>query len=313
MLPLGKLFLMEHHIGQLAALATAFCWTITGITYQIAGKKIGSVNVNMIRMVIAIVLLSTYGYIAYGSFLPVNATPHNLLWLSLSGLVGFVLGDLCLFQAYVVVGARVGMLVMTLSSPIAAIFGWLIMGETMSAMSLLGMALTLGGIALVILERPTDSSENGRENGKLRLSYPLKGILLALGGAFGQGFGLVLSKYGIGNYNAIQGTQIRAIAALVGFAVVFFFIRQWPKFFQSLRSPKVISVVAIGSVFGPFLGVSLSLFAIQHTTTGVASTIMSIMPILIIPVSILLFKEKVTLKEVIGALIAIGGVGLFFL
>jgi len=304
---------MEHHIGQLAALATAFCWTITGITYQIAGKKIGSVNVNMIRMVIAIVLLSTYGYIAYGSFLPVNAAPHNLLWLSLSGLVGFVFGDLCLFQAYVVVGARVGMLVMTLSSPIAAIFGWLIMGETMSAMSLLGMALTLGGIALVILERPTDSSENGRENGKLRLSYPLKGILLALGGAFGQGFGLVLSKYGIGNYNAIQGTQIRAIAALVGFAVVFFFIRQWPKFFQSLRSPKVISVVAIGSVFGPFLGVSLSLFAIQHTTTGVASTIMSIMPILIIPVSILLFKEKVTLKEVIGALIAIGGVGLFFL
>ena len=94
---------------------------------------------------------------------------------------------------------------------------------------------------------------------------------------------------------------------------MFFFIRQWPKFFQSLRSPKVISVVAIGSVFGPFLGVSLSLFAIQHTTTGVASTIMSIMPILIIPVSILLFKEKVTLKEVIGALIAIGGVGLFFL
>jgi Predicted membrane protein len=304
---------MVHHIGQLAALVTAFCWTITGITYQIAGKKIGSVNVNMIRMLIAIVLLSAYSYFAYGSFLPVNASSHNILWLSLSGLVGFVFGDLCLFQAYVVIGARVGMLVMTLSSPIAAIFGWLIMGETMSATSLLGMALTLGGIAMVILERPTDNGENGNENGKLKLSYPLKGILLALGGAFGQGFGLVLSKYGIGSYNPIQGTEIRAIAALAGFALVFFFVSQWPKFFQSVRNPKVVGVVAIGSVFGPFLGVSLSLFAIQHTSTGVASTIMSIMPILIIPAAIFLFKEKVTAKEVVGALVAIAGVGLFFL
>lgn len=304
---------MEHHIGQLAALATAFCWTITGITYQIAGKKIGSVNVNMIRMVIALVLLSTFSYFAYGSFLPVNATPHNILWLSLSGLVGFVFGDLCLFQAYVLIGARVAMLVMTLSSPIAAIFGWLIMGETMSSTSLLGMALTLGGIALVILERPAENGGKGIGNGALKFSYPLKGILLALGGAFGQGFGLVLSKYGIGSYNAIQGTEIRAIAALVGFSAVFFLIRQWPKFFQSIRNPKVISVVAVGSVFGPFLGVSLSLFAIQHTSTGVASTIMSIMPILIIPVAILLFKEKVTTKEIVGALIAIAGVALFFL
>lgn len=304
---------MENHIGQLAALVTAFCWTITGITYQIAGKKIGSVNVNMIRMVLALVLLSTYSYFTYGSFLPVNATPHNIFWLSLSGLVGFVFGDLCLFQAYVLIGARVAMLVMTLSSPIAAMFGWLIMGETMSSTSLLGMALTLGGIALVILERPMDSGVKGGGNGRFKFSYPLKGILLAFGGAFGQGFGLVLSKYGIGSYNAIQGTEIRAIAALVGFSVVFFFIRQWPKFFQSIRNPKVISVVAVGSVFGPFLGVSLSLFAIQHTTTGIASTIMSIMPILIIPAAILLFKEKVTFKEIVGALIAIGGVALFFL
>lgn len=306
---------MEHHIGQLAALVTAFCWTITGITYQIAGKKIGSVNVNMIRMLIALVLLSTFSYFSFGSFFPVNASLHNIVWLSLSGLVGFVFGDLCLFQAYVLIGARVSMLVMTLSSPIAAIFGWLIMGETMGLVSLLGMALTLGGIALVILERPANNGEgeSGNGNGKIKLSYPLKGILLALGGAFGQGFGLVLSKYGIGSYNPIQGTEIRAIAALVGFSAFFFTIRQWPKFFQSIRHPKIMGVVAIGSVFGPFVGVSLSLFAVQHTTTGIASTIMSIMPILIIPAAIVMFKEKVTLKEIAGAIIAIAGVALFFL
>jgi drug/metabolite transporter (DMT)-like permease len=301
---------MHPHIGQIAALATAFCWTVTGVTYQIAGRKIGSVNVNMIRMVIALVLLSSYSFFAYGSFLPTSASLHNIVWLSLSGLVGFVIGDLCLFQAYVLIGARISMLVMTLSSPIAAIFGWLIMGETMSPLSLVGMALTLGGIALVILERPTAEEEG---TSRIGLKYPTKGLLLALGGAFGQGFGLVLSKYGIGNFNPIQGTQIRAIAALVGFTIFFFAIRQWGIFFKSLNRPKVISVVAIGSIFGPFLGVSLSLFAVQHATTGVASTIMSIMPIIIIPVSVVMFKEKVTVKEIIGAVIAIAGVALFFL
>lgn len=303
---------MVHHVGQIAALATAFCWTVTGITYQIAGRKIGSVNVNMIRMMIAIVLLSSYSYFAYGSFLPTNSTTHNIVWLSLSGLVGFVFGDLCLFQAYVLIGARVSMLIMTLSSPIAALFGLLMMGEKLSPISLLGMALTLIGIATVILEKPS-STTDAESNGKLKLSYPLKGLLLALGGAFGQGFGLVLSKYGIGSYNPIQGTEIRAIAALVGFAAVFFVIKQWPKFFQSVKNPKVVGMVAVGSVFGPFLGVSLSLFAVQHTATGIASTIMSIMPILIIPVSIVMFKEKVTFKEIAGAAIAIVGVALFFL
>lgn len=301
---------MHTHIGQIAALATAFCWTVTGVTYQIAGRKIGSVNVNMIRMVIALLLLSTFTFFAYGSLLPTNASAHNLLWLSLSGIVGFVIGDLCLFQAYVLIGARISMLIMTLSSPIAAIFGWLLMGETMGLLSLAGMALTLGGISLVILERPTAEEETASRIG---LKYPTRGLLLALGGAFGQGLGLVLSKYGIGNFNPIQGTQIRAIAALVGFTIFFFAIKQWGSFFKSLNRPKVISVVAVGSIFGPFLGVSLSLFAVQHATTGAASTIMSIMPIIIIPVSVVLFKERVTAKEILGAAIAIGGVALFFL
>ena len=301
---------MGNNIGELAALATAFCWTVTGITYQIAGRKIGSTNVNMIRMLIAMALLSMYGYFAFGSVLPADATRHNIIWLSVSGIIGFVIGDLMLFRAYVVIGARVSMLIMTLSSPIAAIFGWLLIGETMSALSVAGMLLTMAGIGLVILEKP--NGEAASSSTSMTLSYPLKGILLALGGAFGQGVGLVFSKYGIGTLNAVEATQIRAIAALVGFAVVFTVIGQWSSFRDSIRQVKIVKVVAVGSFFGPFLGVSLSLFAVQHTSTGIASTIMSLMPVIIIGPSILLFKEKVTAKEILGACIAVGGVALFF-
>lgn len=299
---------MTNHIGQLAALATAFCWTVTGITYQIAGRKIGSVNVNMIRMMLAIVLLTALSYISDGLVIPTNASLHNIIWLSLSGLVGFVIGDLFLFQAYVVIGARVSMLIMTLSSPIAAFFGWILMGETISGLGILGMGTTLAGICLVILEKPGINESTG-----FQMKFPTKGILFALGGAFGQGIGLVLSKYGLDNFNPIQGTQIRAIAALIGFSLFFTIIKQWKGLAVSLKQRKVIGVVAIGSFFGPFLGVSLSLFAVQHASTGVASTIMSIMPILIIPASIILFNEKVTVKEIIGAVIAIAGVALFFI
>lgn len=65
--------------------------------------------------------------------------------------------------------------------------------------------------------------------------------------------------------------------------------------------------------FGPFLGVSFSLIAVKYTAAGVAATLMSIVPVLIIAPSVIFFREKVTFKEIAGAIIAVGGVALFFL
>ena len=299
--------MFQSHLGEIAALTTAMFWTITATAFELAGKRVGSLSVNYIRLFIAFFLISLFTFFTRGMLLPLDATWTSWLWLFLSGLIGFVIGDLFLFQAYVEIGSRISMLIMATAPPITALLGFLIMGERLTPSNLLGMFVTLIGIALVILVR------NGEGN-KMELSHPIKGLVYAFIGALGQALGLILSKMGMqGSYNPFAATQIRIVAGIVGFTIVFLATKRWKELFIAVRDSKAMMNMTIGAVFGPFLGVSLSLLAIQYTTTGVASTIMSIMPVLIIPSSIIIFKEKITVKEIIGAVITVIGVSLLFI
>ena len=298
--------MFQSHIGETAAFATAVCWTVTPIAFEAAGKRVGSLTVNFIRLIIAFVLIGLFTLVTRGMFLPFDASSINWTWLTVSGLIGFVIGDLFLFEAYVRIGARISLLIMAAVPPITALAGFIILNETLTVLDLLGMFITVAGIALVILVKGTEAK-------KVQLSHPLRGIIYAFIGALGQSFGTVYSKFGMGDYNAFAATQIRIIAAIVGFTLVVTARKHWRNIFQSLKDYTAIKSIAIGSVFGPFIGVSLSLLAVQHTTTGVASTITSISRILIIPISIFLFKEKISVKEIIGAFITIAGVSLLFI
>lgn len=294
------------HAGELAALGTACCWTATSLAFQSAGRRIGSLPVNLIRLVMAVFLLGGFTWLTRGQLVPMDASPHAWLWLSLSGLVGFTVGDLCLFQAFVVVGARISMLLMTLVPLITTLFGFLVMGEVLSLKELVGMGLTIAGVSSVVAERRRDA--DGRP-----ARLPLGGILLGLGGATGQALGLVLSKYGMGSYDPFASTQIRVIAGIAGFAVVFTLTGWWPKVRAALRDRRAMTSTGIGAFFGPFLGVSLSLLAVQYTDTGVAATLMSLTPVLIIPAAVLVYRERVAWPAAAGAVVAVAGSALLFL
>ncbi|HAF27582.1 MAG TPA: EamA family transporter [Bacteroidales bacterium] len=306
--------MFQSHLGEYAALLTAVFWTITAIAFESAGKKVGSLSTNLIRLFLAFIFIGIYSQITRGSFIPLDASLHNWMWLSLSGLVGFVIGDLLLFEAYVVIGSRISMLIMSLTPPITAFFGWIILGEVLSPQNMLGMILTLFGIMLVVIDRKSKSKNpEEKKNKRIKLSYPIAGILLAFGGAVGQGGGLVLSKLGMQDFDPFAATQIRVITGFVGFAILFVFMKRWKKVVEAIKNRDAMKRLSIGAFFGPFLGVSFSLLSVKHTTTGVASTIMAIVPVLIIPPAVIFFKEKITIKEIIGSLIAVGGVILFFM
>jgi len=315
--------MMEHlikdHAGHFAALLTAMFWTVTALTFAAASKKFGSMIVNLLRLIVGFLFLSVFIFFYRGLLFPVDATAREWFYLSLSGLIGFVFGDLCLFQAFVVIGPRISMLIMALAPPITALIGWIILGETLSLKSWIGMTLTIAGIALVVLRRHPKDENNGTFR-RVRFNYPVWGILLALGGALGQGAGLVLSKYGMGGfepgttgYDSFAATQIRVIAGIAGFSILFTFLGFWKEAFRALTLRKPMLQLSLGAFFGPFLGVSFSLIAIKYADTGIAATIMAIVPILIIPPSIILYKEKVTFNEIVGAILAVSGVGIFFM
>jgi drug/metabolite transporter (DMT)-like permease len=297
---------IESHLGEFAALATAFFWTVTSLSFESASKKVGSLSVNIIRLVIGFIFLSIYNLIRRGMILPTDAGIDNWIWLVLSGLVGFVFGDLFLFKAYMVIGSRFSMLIMTIVPPLTTFLSWIILGEKLKLFHFLGMTLTFTGIAMAIFSR-------NNKGEKLSLKLAPKGILFAVGGAVGQALGLVLSKLGLGDYDPFAATQIRVIAGVFGFAMLVTVMSRWGGVMSAMKNTGGMKATSLGAFFGPFLGVSFSLISVKYTEAGIASTIMALVPVLIIAPAVILYKQKVTLPEIIGAVISVAGVAVFFL
>ena len=198
--------------GELAALGTASCWVVTSLAFAGAGKRIGSQNVNLLRLLVAIPLLMIVTFLLRGQALPTDASSEAWIWLSVSGMVGFVFGDMCLFRAFVLIGPRLSSLLMATTPLMTAWMGWLVLGESLGPWAWLGMALTIAGVAWALVA----------QGGSGRLIDVRTGVVLALLGALGQAGGLVLSKLGMGEYDAFAATQIRVLAAVVGWLFVFF-------------------------------------------------------------------------------------------
>ena len=310
-----------EHFGEILSLVVAFSWTATALFADIASHRIGAVPLNLLRMAMSLVFLAALLWVFTGSPYPVYADGKAWFWLALSGLVGYVFGDYCLFNSYVVFGSRYGQLFMTLAPPVAGIAGWLMLGESMSWRSWLAMLVTLTGIAISILAREGDSH-------KVTLQLPLKGVLFGIGAGIGQGVGLVLSKIGLEAYTAalpadapvavsqampFAGTFIRAVFGLAGFAAILWARKSMGKVRDALHDRKGMTFAVLTTFFGPFLGVSLSLMAVQYAKAGIASTLMALTPVLIIVPYAIINKQRITAKQVVGTLVTVAGVALFFL
>jgi drug/metabolite transporter (DMT)-like permease len=296
----------NSHLGEFAALLVAVFWTGSAMSFEAAGKRVGSLPVNLIRLLIAFILISILIYIRRGFVFPTDASPENWFWLLLSGFAGLVFGDLFLFKSYTVIGSRFSMLIMTLVPPITALFGFLILGERLGLIHFTGMAITFTGIALAIFSREGNSE-------KISLKLSPRGTLYALGGAVGQALGLVLSKKGLKDYDPFSATQIRLMAGIAGFAVLVTLLGRWKSIGAAFRNSDGMKFLTMGAVFGPFLGVSFSLVSVKYTAAGISATIMALVPVFIIIPSILLKKEKVKPVEILGALISVAGVAVFFI
>lgn len=298
--------MFEQNIGELAALATAFSWTLVGIFFGKASSKIGSLSVNFIKLVFGFAFLTVTALITRGVPFPTDASIHNWTWLTVSGIIGFFMGDFFMLKAYIEVGVRISLLMMATSPPMAALFGYFLLGETLSLSGVIGMMVTIMGIVIVVMSR-----DRGQQ--KIKMKYSPKGLFWAFLGALGQAVGLIFSKMGLLDYNTFAATQIRIIAGFISFVIFVTVMGRWGELKLAIKDREAIKYTLLGSIFGPFLGVSLSLVALRYTTAGIASTITSITPITIIPFSILLFKEKVKPSEIFGAFVSVAGVAILLL
>ncbi len=307
------------YIGEIAGLSVAFLWAVTSIFFAEAGRSIGSFRVNVIRLLIAVGLYTIVLLVVSGQLFPDDLNSRQVFWLALSGLVGLVIGDGCGFKALVMIGPRLTT-VMYSSAPImATVVAWLFLDETLSWWSLLGIGLTITGITWVVLER---RGKNNHEISARQRDHPdsgslAKGVLLGAGAAAGQAIGLVMAKHGMANAGGtvepLEASFIRMTAAMILIWLLAALRGHLPSILSAMRQGKPVAFSAAGAVAGPFLGVWMSLVAVSYVAVGVAATLNAMTPVAIIPLVILYYKEKVSLRATVGAIVAVAGVAILFL
>ena len=295
-------------IGEAAALFTSVCWSFSAIGFTKSSQQVGSQITNRVRVLLALLALLLINAILYGQPIPLHAGTSRWLWLGISGIVGLSLGDAFLFQAYREIGPRLGLLLLSLAPIFGAGIAWVFFGQSLSLLQITGILVTLGGIFWVVLVRPEEGNEQAHK-------VTGRGVLFGILAALGQATGLVLSQQGMtGNFPPFAGTLIRMIAAVATLWILAAFQRQVGVSVDSMRNhPGVLGWVAFGALLGPVIGVSSSLLAVQHAEIGVASTLMALPPVLMLPISYFVFKERFGWQAIAGTLVAVVGVALLFL
>jgi len=298
--------------GEILSIIVAMTWTITALCAEVASRRMGQLQMNVLRMAASLIILALLLWIFTGTPLPQGMPFNAVMWLLASGAVGYLFGDWCLFSSYVIIGSRMGQLFMTLAPLFSALTAWILLGETLGLQAIAGIVVTLSGIGLTILSR----EDSGKH--KLHMEIPIKGILLGVGAGLGQGVGIVLSKMGMSlceqnTQLPMSATMVRAVAGLIGFSIAYYLKGSPELMRKGLRDRTTMGAAAGAIITGPVIGVSLSLLAVQLAPAGIASTLMALTPIFILWPSRWLFGQRITLREVLGSCIAVVGVALFFL
>ena len=326
---------MIERSGEFAGLATSALWVVSSLAFAAAGRRMGATRLNLLRSLLAAALLLVlHGFLNGNPWPTIGA--DRTWYLAISGLLGLAIGDQFLFAGYVLVGARTTTLLMTLAPTVAASLSWIVFGQTMSLQAIFGMIITLLGVLWVAAERPHATSS-------ITPAQQMKGVWFGAGAALCQGVGMVLASNGLrGDIDAISAQTVRMSAGAVGIIVIAFVVSRMNQAArnaaqtknalsssdksvdaQSLTASKIIPLhvkradaphskaiiaMVIGTFTGPILGVWCSLYALQKLEVGIATTLMSLVPVMILPVTRITEGRWPSARAILGALIAVAGV-----
>jgi drug/metabolite transporter (DMT)-like permease len=245
----------------------------------------------------------------------VGLSTPTVLWLCLSSLIGIVIGDSLLFEAFITVGPRLTTLIYATSPIMATVIAWIFLNEKLGALDLFAIAITLCGIAWVVAERRT--SQNGSLTREHHPPHVWRGIFFALGGSLGQAAGLVTSKQALVHtgapVNPLEAAYVRILFGASVMLLVSLVRGQIRATIRAARQGQALLLTVGGTIVGPFLGIWMSLVAVSLIEAGVAATLNSMVPVFVIPLVILIKHERVSARAWIGSLVAVGGVALLFL
>lgn len=290
--------------GKTAAFAAAFLWAITVTALTFAARRIGAQVVNAVRLALAAILLVLLHWSFTGAPWPGGSSLSGTAWLLLSGFLGFTVADGLGLESFVEIGPHLGMLVQTLAPVLSATMAWVFLGQNLSWSKGGAILVTLAGIALVV------AGPDERSFGRSRAW----GLLLAFGAATGQALGQFTSLKGMaGGVGPFPALVVRVGAGAVG-SLVYLALRGNLRLSTAWGDRRILAQMLTGTALGPVAGGFLAMVAIAQAPLGIASTLLALVPIFLLPLSWIFFHERITLHAVVGTLLTLGGAaGLFLL
>lgn len=298
---------MYSYSGEAAALGAALGWTISSLCWTAAGKRVGSMVVNTVRLLIALPIFLLYGQLVLGEAIPFSASTHAWLYLGISGVLGFFVCDLFLFRSFLIIGPRLAMLIFSLSPLVSAILGWWWLDERLSLLNIAGMLTALSGVAWVVLESPRRTVPAAGTS-PVNPRIPWHGLAFAFLAMLAQGISSPIAKNGMqGVTSPMAATQIRLITGLVCFIILMPLAGKAGACIAAFKDRRAMAILTTGAIAGPTLGVALLMYAFTRIQTGLAMTFVSLVPVLIIPFVVIIHKEHVSPRAIFGAIVACAG------
>ncbi|MEL7498234.1 MAG: DMT family transporter [Planctomycetota bacterium] len=299
--------------GEIAGLLAAFMWTISSMYW---GRiHLPAMTLNFAKNLVGVVLITVH-LLAITSFAgdPVfSASWESWGWLTLSGLIGIVIGDAFYFRSLQILGPRIALMVATTSPIFSVGISWLVIGESLHFAAITGIIMTVGGVMVVVRERQKSNSEvPGLMPGTVTA-----GIATGIGSAFCQALGGVFSKRGLNDITtgeeicgSVEGTFIRIFIAFVVTAIIVLGRGRIRETTQKIFAWQQLRLIIPATAIGTWLGIWISQIAYQNSEASIAQTLLSTCPLFAIPIVWYSGKYQFTLLSVLGTAIAV--VGVFF-
>lgn len=296
--------LINNYPGELAALSAAFIWAVASVIYTGVGRQLSPLVLNLVKGLIAIVLLIAT-LLLTGNLFP-TVSFRSLILLLLSGAVGIGFGDTAYFAALNCIGPRRTLVLESLSPPLAAVLALIFLQEQLPPSGWVGIVLTIVGVTWVVLERSREAVTPS--------VLPFRGIVLGLLAAGGQAGGAVMSRAALvgTDINPLWSTFIRLVGGIIILLIWLGVQRQSIRVLKPLRSPRLFIIVAGTAFISTYLGIWLQQLSLKYAPAGVSQSLSATSPLFVIPIAVIFAGDKVSVRAVLGVLVAIAGVWLLF-
>jgi drug/metabolite transporter (DMT)-like permease len=323
--------------GEFAALFAALAFSVTSTTFTLSGRDFSPIIVMRASLPIGAVCLFTLHWLLTGWILPTYVEPIRWFWLGISGIVGFWLGSISIINAFNRIGPRLTLLIIAIAPILSTFLAYIFLDESLESGATGGILMIIGGIIFVVTGKRGDTGTLPNDG-----SFGM-GVVFALIGALGQSSSFILSSLGLadvistqahhtlvafphiasdlrdyfaapGDFHPLSAAVMRISIATTAIWALALLRGKLPPTLHTVRThTRSLRFLLVGSIAGPVIGASLVLASLQLIPVGVSSTLTNLTPIFLIPISAVVFKEEITLRAMIGTVIAVIGIAILFL